>query len=356
MNNLFLTPKDIHDKTFKRSFKGYDENEVDEFLDLIIKEFNIMIDENERLRQELIAKPIVQEYSNASANEIKRLETMLSQAIDVMQTNRQNNFVDMQDNNIKANEELAKEQEKNAKLNEFKKALESYKSNFEVVMDEQKKQLNDKYSEIITELNSLTGEKTIPQYEQEPPVFQMPESFAPPVKEVMQEAPEQPMSAEKPSFLLHNENPAGMIEKTILTIEKQTQQDTAQRPPIAQPQYAPAEQSVQRPQFLQNTQPPTQSAPPAQSAPPVPPAPLAPPVQQEPPKYQGIVNQAPTDSYEQNPVASDNRFKPNYSEYAWLYQERDALNKTASESNVDITFRNPREKEELKRLIDEVID
>jgi len=45
-----LTPLDIHNKGFNRSFRGYNEEEVDEFLDLIVAEFEALIRENEELR------------------------------------------------------------------------------------------------------------------------------------------------------------------------------------------------------------------------------------------------------------------------------------------------------------------
>ena len=45
---MALTPLDIHNKEFKRVFRGYDEDEVNEFLDLVIKEFEILIREKKR--------------------------------------------------------------------------------------------------------------------------------------------------------------------------------------------------------------------------------------------------------------------------------------------------------------------
>jgi len=48
-----LTVKDILEKTFKRSFKGYDEDEVDKFLDLIIDEFKALQSELETVKDEL---------------------------------------------------------------------------------------------------------------------------------------------------------------------------------------------------------------------------------------------------------------------------------------------------------------
>jgi cell division initiation protein len=42
-----LTPLDIHNKEFKKGFRGYDESEVDEFLDLVVAEFERIVRQNE---------------------------------------------------------------------------------------------------------------------------------------------------------------------------------------------------------------------------------------------------------------------------------------------------------------------
>ncbi len=53
---MSLTVKDILEKTFKRSFKGYDENEVDKFLDQIIDEFKALQNDNAALKEALDAE------------------------------------------------------------------------------------------------------------------------------------------------------------------------------------------------------------------------------------------------------------------------------------------------------------
>ncbi|MBO4235623.1 MAG: DivIVA domain-containing protein [Firmicutes bacterium] len=47
-----ITPQEIENKDFTKSFRGYDEDEVDEFLDLIIIDMQKITDEITRLRQE----------------------------------------------------------------------------------------------------------------------------------------------------------------------------------------------------------------------------------------------------------------------------------------------------------------
>lgn len=51
-----LTPLDIHNKEFKKSLRGYDANEVDEFLDEVIKDFETLYKENLELKERLQAQ------------------------------------------------------------------------------------------------------------------------------------------------------------------------------------------------------------------------------------------------------------------------------------------------------------
>lgn len=49
-----ITPIDIHQKVFKKaSFRGYDIDEVDEFLEKVGREFELLFSENQRLKERL---------------------------------------------------------------------------------------------------------------------------------------------------------------------------------------------------------------------------------------------------------------------------------------------------------------
>lgn len=48
-----LTPLDIHNKEFTRSFRGYDEDEVNEFLDQIIKDYELAIRESKDFKEKV---------------------------------------------------------------------------------------------------------------------------------------------------------------------------------------------------------------------------------------------------------------------------------------------------------------
>lgn len=46
-----LTPLDIHNQEFKKSFRGYNEDEVDEFLDRVVKDYEQIYRENVELKE-----------------------------------------------------------------------------------------------------------------------------------------------------------------------------------------------------------------------------------------------------------------------------------------------------------------
>jgi DivIVA domain-containing protein len=48
-----LTPMDIFNKDFKQSIRGYDINEVNEFLDQVIKSYEDVLQENEYLKEQI---------------------------------------------------------------------------------------------------------------------------------------------------------------------------------------------------------------------------------------------------------------------------------------------------------------
>lgn len=48
-----LTPLDIHNKEFKRGFRGYSEEEVDQFLDEVVRDYEKLYRENIELKETL---------------------------------------------------------------------------------------------------------------------------------------------------------------------------------------------------------------------------------------------------------------------------------------------------------------
>ncbi|WP_040227978.1 DivIVA domain-containing protein [Bhargavaea cecembensis] len=50
---MALTPLDIHNKEFGRSFRGYDEDEVNDFLEQVMKDYEAALDKGKKLEAQL---------------------------------------------------------------------------------------------------------------------------------------------------------------------------------------------------------------------------------------------------------------------------------------------------------------
>jgi cell division initiation protein len=75
---MSLTPLDIHNKEFGRAFRGYKEDEVDEFLDDVVKELEGYIRENIRLKDE------VEKFQN-NVDQYRKMEQTLNSTLIVAQ-------------------------------------------------------------------------------------------------------------------------------------------------------------------------------------------------------------------------------------------------------------------------------
>ena len=98
-----LTPLDIHNKEFGRRLRGYDEDEVNEFLDLVIKDYEALIRENKEIQNQALA---LQERLNHFSN----IEETLSKTIIVAQEAAD----EVRSNAKKEAQLIVKEAEKNA--------------------------------------------------------------------------------------------------------------------------------------------------------------------------------------------------------------------------------------------------
>ncbi|HLT55141.1 MAG TPA: DivIVA domain-containing protein, partial [Bacillota bacterium] len=73
-----LTPLDIHNKEFTKSFRGYDEDEVNEFLDQVVKDYEIVIREKRALEEKV-------NQLNERLNHFTNIEETLNKSILVAQ-------------------------------------------------------------------------------------------------------------------------------------------------------------------------------------------------------------------------------------------------------------------------------
>ncbi|MDQ0190987.1 DivIVA domain-containing protein [Alicyclobacillus cycloheptanicus] len=98
-----LTPLDIHNKEFSRSFRGYDEDEVDDFLERVIQDYEALIRQNKELEERLAdMTERLKHFSN--------IEESLSKSIIVAQETAE----EVKANARKEAQLILKEAEKNA--------------------------------------------------------------------------------------------------------------------------------------------------------------------------------------------------------------------------------------------------
>ena len=73
-----MTPLDIHNKEFSKSFRGYDEDEVNNFLEQVIKDYELIIREKKELEEKL-------QSTNEKLGHFSNIEETLNKSIVVAQ-------------------------------------------------------------------------------------------------------------------------------------------------------------------------------------------------------------------------------------------------------------------------------
>ncbi|MBM7552834.1 DivIVA domain-containing protein [Thalassobacillus pellis] len=98
-----LTPLDIHNKEFTRGFRGYDEDEVNEFLDQVIKDYERIIRDKKALEEKV-------DHMNERLGHFNNIESTLNKSILVAQESAE----EVRSNANKESKLIVKEAEKNA--------------------------------------------------------------------------------------------------------------------------------------------------------------------------------------------------------------------------------------------------
>lgn len=117
-----ITPLEIQNKEFKRAIRGYKEDEVDEFLDQIIVDYEKLYKENIELKDKL-------EVAQHQLEQYKGIEETLKKTLVVAQSTAE----DVKSNAHKEYELIIQEAETRAKeiINKAQSEVENIKSEFE---------------------------------------------------------------------------------------------------------------------------------------------------------------------------------------------------------------------------------
>lgn len=86
---MALTPLDIHNKEFHVKLRGYDQDEVNEFLDQIIKDYEALLKENDSLRDSLDQNKEKLKYFNDLKDSLNQSIIVAQEAADKVKANSQ---------------------------------------------------------------------------------------------------------------------------------------------------------------------------------------------------------------------------------------------------------------------------
>ncbi|CAG7621050.1 DivIVA domain-containing protein [Paenibacillus allorhizosphaerae] len=139
---MALTPLDIHNKEFSRSFRGYDEDDVNEFLDQVIKDYESLIRENKELQNQLAAiQERLDHFSNIEETLSKTI-IVAQEAADEVKTNAKKEaqliLKEAEKNADRIiNESLSKSRKIALEIEELKKQASIYRTRFRTLIEAQ---------------------------------------------------------------------------------------------------------------------------------------------------------------------------------------------------------------------------
>lgn len=157
---MSLTPLDIHNKEFTRGFRGYDEDEVNDFLDQVIKDYEALIREKKQLEEKMT-------QLEEKLGHFTNIESTLNKSILVAQETAE----EVKEHAKKEARLIVKEAEKNAdriinealskshkialEIEELKKDSKVYRTRFRMLIEAQLELLkNDEWDRLSEPLDN----------------------------------------------------------------------------------------------------------------------------------------------------------------------------------------------------------
>ncbi len=137
-----LTPLDIHNKEFGRSFRGYDEDEVNEFLDQVIKDYEALIRENKELQNRLTTIQERLDHFSTIEETLSKTIIVAQEAADEVKTNAKKEaqlIVKEAEKNADRiiNESLVKSRQIAIEIEELRKQASVYRTRFRTLLEAQ---------------------------------------------------------------------------------------------------------------------------------------------------------------------------------------------------------------------------
>ncbi|MGP7817585.1 DivIVA domain-containing protein [Niallia sp. 01092] len=161
-----LTPLDIHNKEFSKGFRGYDEDEVNEFLDQVIKDYENIIREKKALDERLSELTDRIGHYNNIEETLNKSIVVAQEAAEEVKRNAQKEaklIIKEAEKNADRiiNESLSKARKIALEIEELKKQSKVFRTRFKMLIEAQLDMLNNddwdhllEYELDASELNS----------------------------------------------------------------------------------------------------------------------------------------------------------------------------------------------------------
>jgi len=155
-----ITPLDIQNKEFRRSLRGYNEEEVDEFLDEVMKDFEKIYKENLELKDKiLVLNDQIDKYNSLEHTLKETLIVAQSTADEVIAAAKEKAKTIVENANIEAKRLI---DEANEEVYRIKKAYENllremylFKTRYKSFIEAQLTALDEFYSDIENSTNKI---------------------------------------------------------------------------------------------------------------------------------------------------------------------------------------------------------
>lgn len=173
-----VTPKDILEKEFNKKLNGYDPEQVDEFLDEIIKQFESLLEENEEIivKNEALKSEVAK--LKQKTDKIEDIEDKLMNAVSTAQRNAAL-YVEKAETQARRITEIANQNAKTViesthlrmeaaaqEIRKYEKVIRDFKMKFKMFLDEQAsyldmhlnndEELSRSAADVTRSLNNLT--------------------------------------------------------------------------------------------------------------------------------------------------------------------------------------------------------
>src|SRR5690606_9315139 len=142
-----LSPLDIHNKEFTRGFRGYAEDEVNEFLDQIIKDYEIVLHEKKELEEKIKMMSEQMNHYNSLEDTLQKSIVVAQEAAGEVRRNSEKEaklIVKEAEKNADriVNDALAKARKITIEIDELKKQSKVFRNRFKMLVEAQLDLLN----------------------------------------------------------------------------------------------------------------------------------------------------------------------------------------------------------------------